>query len=195
VSPLYTGADSANVFTTSTGYKVYNGANNITIIDRRAVDLGAGNPTGTLLYGVMYGGRNAGALNRAAVNYYAHSPSDSSTGTNGFNWIDGTLPSNNGAQYGSISFATTHDTLTIGSSTSQVAGADAEAYHNATTVDKDLPYISGETAQSGISRANAVGNILTVAAHSANACANASTSGAKIENCYNYDAFRNTNGI
>jgi hypothetical protein len=36
ISPQYTGAESANLFTTSMGYKVYNGANNVTVEDLRA---------------------------------------------------------------------------------------------------------------------------------------------------------------
>jgi hypothetical protein len=190
ISIGYTGPESTRCLTESVGYTVFQGANNITVIDRRAI---TANPGTQCIYPVGFGGRLGGAINRVGTSYWASSPTDSATATNGFIWIDGTMPSNSGAMYGQIGLAFGHDSITYGSSQSIIAGSDSEAYANFTSSDIPIPYISGGTAQSGISRANGAVNVVTSAAHTAQKCANISST-AKIQNCYGYDGDRPTLG-
>lgn len=194
VAMTYTGPDSSNCITNSTGLTVYQGPNNVTVIDRRAIN-GTNQTITGCVYPMSLGGRIVGAINRVGSSYWSSSPPDSTTGSNGFNWVTGTLPSNSGAMYGQIGFTMGHDAVTIGTSNSILAGNDGEAYANFTSSDKPFPYVTGATSGSGISRTTGAVNIITSSAHQALPCSNASTAGAKILNCYGYDVGKNTLAI
>ena len=199
ISPLYTGPESTNVVTTNTSYKAYNGPNNVSVIDRRAVDSGAGNPTGTVLYPFVWGGRNGGQLTRTGVNYWASSPSDSvASGTN-FTFMTGAMPSNIGQINGSVSVAVAHDAITYGTATNIIDANDSEAYFNASSSDKAAPQVIAYNAGVGILRSTAQGSIATAAQFSAPPCTNPAQGVAvfpngAIANCYGFDSFVPTTG-
>lgn len=194
ITPGYTGSESSNLFTTSTGYKVYSGPNNVTIVDYRANAAAAGSPADAPLYPIIYGGRSAGALNRVAINYWSGGTIPDSTGASSFfNWVSGTFPSNSGQLAGLFGVVQTHDAVTIGGSGSVLAGADFEGNGGATSSDAPLGEMNGLTASGGINRANSTQNITkAIGVHGKN-CQNASTVGATITNCY-AGFFDNVNG-
>jgi hypothetical protein len=189
ISPGYTGPESANLTTTSTGYKVYAGANSVTIEDMRAGDSGVGTPTGTPMYPITYGGRSDGELSRESVNYWCSTPTDSCVGLADYVWFQGTFPTNGGAIMGSSHLAVLHDSVTVGASspTSPVVGTDAEVWLDSTTQDRPVPYAQAYSGQVMNNRTPSTGRATIATAYHAQKC-NDQFSLGLMNTCYGFDA-------
>lgn len=193
ISPGYTGPESVNLFTNSLGYKTYTGDNHITVEDYRSNAGTPGNGFNAPMYGIVYGGRSAGALNRLGAHYYANSPNDSAAGANSFNWFSGQFPANSGQQAGQISVLAIHDAVTVGNTVPIVVGTDSELHADATSADNPLWRAWAYVGQILLSRTGAAQNIQTASGYYAQPCSNISLT-AIINNCYGFDATAITGG-
>lgn len=198
IRPTYSGIESANLTMLSNGYRLYAGVNKITILDLRANVASPGSPADAPLYPLLYGGRLAGQIVRLGINgYNTGTLTDSTAGAALYNWLNNAvLPGNFGEQAGSISSLEVSGSITgiAGFSNGILAGADAEAHYNPTSADGTLPYLTGLTVASGITRANGAGNITTASGILASGMVNESTAGASIANAYGFDAEPQTVG-
>lgn len=179
ISPTYSGPESVNLLTLSTGHKVYSGALNVTIIDRRFNTSGS-QPN----YPVLYGSRLAGQLVRMGVNGWAASPIDSTAGSTSFNWFTGTYPSNSGTQNGGVGVIISHDSVVEGTANAPMVGQDGECDVTATSFDIPRNFCYGTNSQTNIIRANATQSIINAVGSRTAANSNASSSGAVIVNSY-----------
>lgn len=182
ISPLYTGVESANLLTLSTGHKVYSGALNVTISDRRG-NIAGSQPN----YPVLYGGRLAGQLVRMGVNQWSGSPTDSTGAGTNFNWITGTMPSTGGTQNGSVSVAISHDSVTESTFNVPYVGQDGECDVTATTFDIPHNFCYGVNGQTNIIRANGAQSVTNAVGLHAAVNSNVSSAGAVFVN--NYGAY------
>lgn len=182
ISPLYTGPESVNLLTLSTGHKVYSGALNVTISDRR------GNVSGSQPnYPILYGGRLAGQLVRMGVNGWSSSPADSTGAATSINWVQGVMPSTGGTQNGSVSVVISHDSVTIGTSNVPWVGQDGECDITAITFDIPVNFCYGINGQTNIVRANGAQSITNAIGLHAAVNSNVSSAGATFLN--NYGAY------
>lgn len=167
----YTGPESVNLFTSSLGYSFYNGPNNISIHDYRSCNSSLSCP----IYGIPYGGRAMGQRNRQAAMYYAHNETDSSTGITSILVADGTLPTNGGLMAGNINVAILHDSVTLGTSVSELDAVDGEAHIDATSIDK--PLLSAFSFGGAViaSRANAAMDVINASVYRAKGSSNIGT--------------------
>jgi hypothetical protein len=189
ISPTYSGPESSGLFTTSTGYKVYNGANNITIEDFRANIATPGTPANAPLYSIGYGGRWDGEIARHFVNGYCSGTiADSCVGLASAGWFTGTFPSNNGSLYGSTSVAITHGAITVGGSASIVGGTDSEVWFDATSSDAPIADGRAYTGACVMNRANATQNVTTCSVYHATNCTLVNAPASTFTNCYGFDA-------
>lgn len=182
ISPLYTGAESANLITLSTGHKVYSGALNVTISDRRG-NISGSQPN----YPILYGGRLAGQLVRMGINGWSSSPADSTGAATSINWVQGVMPSTGGTQNGSVSVVISHDSVTIGTSNVPWVGQDGECDITAITFDIPVNFCYGINGQTNIVRANGAQSITNAIGLHAAVNSNVSSAGATFLN--NYGAY------
>lgn len=194
IASNYSGPEATLLTTTSTGYKVFAGSNQINVVDLRANDATVGNPGAAPLYSVQHGGRLAGQLTQFGVNRWTSGTiPDSTAGATFFNWFSGALPAL-GDQFGLVAVAITHDALTVGASPVRISAIDAETILDATTQDALLPDVRGVTANVLINRTAAVQGATNASAFFAGAGQNLSTSGATIANYYGFRAANSATG-
>jgi hypothetical protein len=143
ISPGYTGAESTLLIDpNSSGNPFFSGANNVTVIDRRAITTGGGKN-----YSVMFGGRTAGELTRMGIVNYCNTPGDSCSSGYNLTFLSGTMPSNSGEQMGNTAVLVPVGTLTFGSSASVLAAQDSEVEMRSVGQDMvRIPIIAAQTA-------------------------------------------------
>lgn len=189
ISPGYNGAESTNLFTTSTGYKVYTGSAIIADYRNNTVAFAP-------MYGITYGGRTGGALNRMGIVNFCQSPSDSCAGSNSWNQFAGTWPSNGGGQFGTVNLLMLHDSQIVGSSTTGLAATDSEVHMDATSADNPAFTAQAYTGGVQFSRASAVQDVLTAATFQSRGCGdNGVNPTARFYYCYGFDGSNTTNAI
>lgn len=188
ISQSYTGAESVNLETSSTGYKIYTGGPTVTVVDLRQNVATPANPSAAPIYSQTLGGRTGGSLNDFSANLWTGGTIPDSTSAGYFgNWISGTLPAS-GDQFGLTAFAQTHDSLTVGASPVRVAAIDAEVLVNNITNDAPLPDVRAVTAKVHSTRANAAQNVTTATAFEAQTCSYDAAGAGRFTNCYGFRA-------
>jgi hypothetical protein len=188
ITRTYSDAESANLITTTDGYKVYSGPNNLTLIDLRANAATPLTPTAAPLYPILFGGREEGQETRIGCNYWADSPDDSVACSSNFTWPTGAYPSNNGTINGTVSAVIAQGAVTVGASSSALVANDGEVYLSSISADHSAPRLAAFSGQLGIRRARGVQGAKTSSVFWAHSCINSSTSGAILVDCYGVDA-------
>lgn len=201
ISAGYTGPESANCFATSVGYSIYNGPNNVTVIDRRAIDGNNAVAGPNCFYRQMFGGRNAGAISGLNVNYICNSPPDSCAGGNTFNWFGSmggaasAFPSTNGLIVGNINLLFMHDAIAPGTSTSEVASEDSELHADATSSTNSNPIYHASAHTGGVlfSRTGAAVDVIEANWAQGKTCSPGGAT-AIFYYCYGYHGYPQTGG-